>query len=177
MGFARVWMIKHSSQFGDLTRHEKTLKSRFSEPGRRPTDRGERTNATVKGKINTKASEDTEGWRESAESRLTAAWGRRGRGQRRTRGAAAAKGQRTPASRRVGGWTAVRGMCSLNQVSPGAETERNTSLSREGGGGCWSGQALLFPPAPPFMRWEKSHVLRRRGDETRMVLFCRFSPV
>lgn len=32
-----------------------------------------------------------------------------------------------------GGETAVRGMCSLNQVSPGAETERNTSLSRQGG--------------------------------------------
>lgn len=29
---------------------------------------------------------------------------------------------------------AVRGMCSLNQVSPGAETERNTSSSREGEG-------------------------------------------
>lgn len=30
--------------------------------------------------------------------------------------------------------TAVRGMCSLNQASPGAKTERNTSLSRGWGG-------------------------------------------
>lgn len=54
--------------------------------------------------------------------------------------------------------TAVRGMCSLNQASPGAKTERNTSLSR-GWGGCWSGQALLFPPAPPVTHWEKASVL------------------
>lgn len=62
---------------------------------------------TARRGINTQAYEDTQGWRESAAPRLTAARGRRGKGQRRTRRAAAAKGRRTVAWRRVGG--SVRG--------------------------------------------------------------------
>lgn len=57
----------------------------------------------------------------------------------------AVKGERSVASGRVcvrvracveggggGAWMAARGMCSLNQESPGAEAERSTSLPREG---------------------------------------------
>lgn len=122
-------MIKRSSR---VWRSDRT--PRRCEPGK---GRGGRANVTARGRTNTQAYEDTQGRRESAESRLAAARGRRGKGQRRTRrAAAAAKGRSAVAARRVGGaWTALRGMCSLNQASPGAETERNTSLSSEGGAG------------------------------------------
>lgn len=76
MGFASVRMIKRSSRRGVVAiQTQKTSKALLSEPGGR---RGERTNERDSGgKINTKAYEDTEGWRErereSAASRLTAA--------------------------------------------------------------------------------------------------------
>lgn len=43
-------------------------------------------------------------------------------------------------------------MCSLNQESPGADAERSTSLPKEGE--CYTGQALLFLPAPPLVHGE-----------------------
>lgn len=150
-------MIKQSSRGGHP--HTQQVYSAPSQPGEQAGPGKEPTNQRDSaGKINTEAHEDTEGWRgregEGGQrhgllQRLEAEdEGSGGRvGQRRARGAE--EGEGSSSSREgtedsggvevvvvVGrGGTAVRGMCSLNQVSPGAETERNTSSSRGGRGG------------------------------------------
>lgn len=145
-------MIKHSTSVASWrSRHRKRLNRSSPSLGKEEANEraNERTNERDSGgKINTKAYEDTEGWRESAASRLTAA---RGRGQR-DRGL----------WRRGGGWHGGGNGCEgdvLTQPSVSWGKNGAKHIIIKGVGGCWSGQALLFPPAPPVTYWEKASVL------------------